>query len=289
MAKEVAISKRVKITKAQQNTLSSVLIASVIFGAALSITINLFKRITFNAEVIMAKDQAIVSYSKVIKNVGICKAPSGEVYSEDELNRCNPDSVGLSEVPGTLRTNILNSLAADVSLNSVVKEDENSCINPETGHNFTYAELEQNYKSANNAETLARASSLIKTCSALRVIPDALPAFRNEEALLSSLNKIFNISGWQPESLMPDTANPVSHKEGLYPIGVNLSVETDIETSMKLLSNIERSIREFNITNASIQWVDSGLLSLSARAEAYYVKPAKLNEVDKTITAGDEQ
>ena len=59
MAKEVAISKRIKITKAQQNMLLAVLIASVVLGAALSISINLIKRIAFNADVITAKDQAI--------------------------------------------------------------------------------------------------------------------------------------------------------------------------------------------------------------------------------------
>ena len=289
MAKEVAISKRIKITKAQQNMLLAVLLAAIVFGAALSISINLIKRIAFNKDVIVAKDQAITGYSDVIKNVGICRKPAGAVYTEDELKRCNPDSIELSQIPGTLRSNILEVLAADPALNSVTKDDGTNCINSSTNKNYTYEELQSIYDDATTEEEMAVASDLIKTCSALRVIPDALPSFRNEEALLSSLNKIFDISGWQPESLMPGDAAFSANEIGVLPIGVNLSIEASSDTTMNVLNNIERSIREFDISNASVEWADDGYLNLGARASAYYVSPTYIVETSKTIRAGDKK
>lgn len=289
MAKEVAISKRIKITKAQQNMLLAVLIASVVLGAALSISINLIKRIAFNADVITAKDQAITKYSKLISEVGVCKKPKGSVYTEEEIKKCNPDAIDLSEIQGSLRANILENLAANPALNSVLKEDTNNCINTSTGKNYTYDELQEIYQSAQNEEEMARASDMIKSCSALRVIPDALPAYKNEEALLASLNKILDLSGWQPEALMPgDTTTPLG-KSGLLPIGLNLTIETDNTTTMNILNNIERSIRLFNLANVNVDWIDSTHLKLGARAAAYYVNPTSVIETTETVSAGDKK
>ncbi|MBR5027263.1 hypothetical protein IKX64_01570 [Candidatus Saccharibacteria bacterium] len=285
MAKEVAISKRLKITKAQQNMLFAVLIASIVLGAALSISINLIKRISFNADVITEKDKAISQYSKVISGVGVCKKPKGSVYTEEELKKCNPESITLSEIPGTLRANILQGLASNPALTSVLKEDEDSCINSSTGKNYTYDELNEIYQ-ASSEENRAAASDLLKACSALRVIPDALPAFRNEEALLSSLNKIFDLSGWQPESLMPGDSGTQKNSDGLLSIGMNLSVESDSTVTMEVLNNMERSIREFDFNNVNVEWAENGYLNFSARASAYYVEPTTIIETRKTIKAG---
>lgn len=289
MAKEVAISKRIKITKAQQNMLLAVLIASIILGAALSVSINLIKRIAFNADVISAKDKAITKYSNLISEVGVCRKPAGAVYSEDEIKRCNPDAISLSEIKGSLRANILENLAANPALNSVLKEDENRCINSATGKNYTYDELQSIYNDAEGEGELARASDMIKACSALRVIPDALPAFKNEEALLASLNKILDLSGWQPEALMPgDTTTPLG-TSGLLPIGLNLTLETDNTTTMNVLNNIERSIRLFNLANVNVDWIDSSHLKLGARAAAYYVNPTSVVETTEVVSAGGKK
>lgn len=288
MTREVAVSKRLKITKAQQNMLLAVLAAAIVLGAALSVSINLIKQISFNKDVIVEKDKAIASYSSLIKNVGVCRKPAGAVYTDDELLRCNPDAIELSEIPGTLRANILQELAADPALNSVLKEDETRCINSSTGKNYTYEELQEIYSNVNNDEELAAASDMIKACSALRVIPDALPSFRNEEALLSSVNKIFDISGWQPEALMPSDAYTQSDYSDLQAIGVNLSIESDSSVAMQVLSNMERSIREFNITNVDMEWSENQM-NLGARASAYYVDPTVIVETTKTISAGGKK
>lgn len=290
MAKEIAIGKRAKISKAQQYMLLAVLGASIVLGIAISLVSHFVKQISFNAKVIVAKDEAIVAYSGVVESVGICKKPRGKVYSNDELKACNPDSIEISEIPGTLRANILENLAANEALNSVPKDADSSCINPETNKNYTYAELDKNYDDAETTDELVAASNLIKSCSALRIIPDALPAFKNEEALLASLNKLFILSGREPESLSPSgTISASALGTGLNAVVVNLSIDeaTTAET-MTLLTNIERSIREFNINTATISWSSSNTLEFRAQATAFFMNESSITEITKTIKAEDK-
>ena len=287
MAKEIAIGKRTKISEAQQNMLLAVFGAAVFLGVAVALSIHFVKLISFNTRVIMAEEQAITDYSNVIKTTGICKSPKGSIYSDSEINSCNPDSIEISEIPGTLRANILEGLAASPALNSVPKEDDTSCLSPTTGKNYTYKELNDIYDKAVTASELSAASQLIKSCSALRVIPDALPAFKNEEALLASLNKLFLISNWEPESLSPSGATTASSLgTGLFAISVNLAVEeVDAGVTMNILHNIERSIREFNIERATIEWSKDNTLSFRAQATAYYMDEASLVKTEETIYA----
>ncbi len=286
MAKEIAIGKRAKISEAQQYMLLSVLGASIVLGAAISLTINFIQHISFNTKIIMAEEESIAAYSNVIKSIGVCKSPSGSVYSDDELNRCDPDSIEVSEIPGTLRANIIENLAANEALNSVPKENDSSCINPLTGKNYTYKELDEIYDEANGGSELSAASRLIRSCSALRVIPDALPAFKNEEALLASLNKLFIMSGWEPESLSPSgSTSVVDEEKNLNAISLSLSVEANTGTTMNVLNNIERSIREFNIERATIEWGSNDTLVLQAQATAYYMDESSITETTQTIKA----
>ncbi len=285
MAKEAAISKKLKISQAQQYMLLSVLGASLFLGAAISLVSNFIRQISFNTKVIMAEEQSIVAYSNAIKNIGVCKAPKGSVYSDEELKKCDPDSIETSEVPGSLRANILEDLAANKALNSVPKESNTECINPETSKNYTYKELLKIYNDASGSEQLNSASQLIRSCSALRVIPDALPAFKNEEALLASLNKIFNLSNWEPESISPSGAVSVTESvPGLNNISVSLSVEADSGITTNVLNDIERSIREFDIQSARFEWSGGGSLLFQAEAKAYYMDESTITESTQTIT-----
>lgn len=289
MAKEIAIGKRAKISEAQQYMILAVLGASIVLGVAIALVINFVKQISFNAKVIIAKDEAIVAYSDVIKSTGICTKPSGDVYSVEELEKCNPDAIDVSQIPGTLRANILETLAANKALNSVPKQESTDCINPDTGKNFTYSELNARYNSAETASELTSASQLIKSCSALRVIPDALPAFKNEEALLASLNQLFLVSGTEPQSLSPSgTTTATDIGTGLNAINVNLSLdEADSGLTTELLNNIERSIREFDIKTATIEWGGNNTLMFRAQATAYYMNKSTITETTKTIRSED--
>lgn len=290
MAKEIAIGKRAKISKAQQNMILSVLGASIVLGITVSLVMHFIKLIGFNTNIIIAEDQAIVAYSDVIESIGVCKKPKGEVYSGDELGSCSPDSIEVSEIPGTLRANILENIAASKALESVPKENVSGCINPETEKNFTYKELNKLYDEAKNSDELNAASKLIQRCSALRVIPDALPAFKNEEALLASLNKLFIISGIDPESLSPSgTVSAAEIGTGLNAVLVNLALDdTTAGDVTKLLNNIERSIREFNLQTMNIEWGGSGTLNFNAQATAFYMDESSVEESTKTINAEEQ-
>lgn len=276
--KEVAIGKRAKISQAQQYMLLAVLGAALFLGAALALNIHFIKEITYHAGVISKQDESIVNYSNAIRDIGVCRSPKGSTYSIEELRRCYPNDIDVSEVPGTLRSNIVENMAANEALNSVPKEGSSSCVNTETNKNYTYEELNDLYSKAENAEERAAATKLIKICSALRIIPDALPAFKNDEALLSSLNKIFIESDIQPEGLSPSNEESVAEfGEGINEISVNLSVETDMAGTVGLLHNIERSIRDFDFKSVTFEW-SGGLIDFAGRANAHYVNRSTLSE-----------
>lgn len=290
MAREIAIGKRAKISKAQQYTLFAVLGAGIFLGAAIALVKHFGDQISFNANVISEEDKSIVAYSDAIKSIGICKKPAGNTYTDEELKKCNPNTISVSEVPGTLRANVLEGMAANEALGSVPKEDSSNCINIATGKAYTYDEMKKIYNDASatgTSEEMEAASDLIQRCSALRVIPDALPAFKNEEALLSSLNKIFILSDWEPESLSPTgTSSAASFGTNLNAFSVRLSIEADAAITRGVLNNIEHSIREFNVERATIEWGGNNTLILQAQATAYYMTPTKLTETTKTIKVG---
>ena len=285
MAKEIAIGKRAKISEAQQYMILSVLVAAVFLGAAISLTTRFIKQIAFNAEVISTEDESIVNYSEVIKNTGICIAPKGDVYSDEELAKCDPDGIETNQIPDTLRYNVLEVLAANEALSSVPDTSNDKCKDPDTGKPLTYKQLNTAYQNAASSESRKIAFQNIKTCSALRVIPDALPSFKNEEALLASLNQLFILSGWDPQTLSPSSGSEASNlASNLNSIGISVSIEADTGLTTKVLDNIERSIREFDISRATIEWKNSKL-TLQARANAYYMKPSSITETTKTLSA----
>ena len=286
MAKEVAIEKRAKISQAQQYVLLAVLGASIFLGVAIALIFFFVKQISFNSNVIAEEEKSIVAYSNAIRDVGVCTKPKGAVYSDEELKNCDPDSIDVSSIPGTLRANIIDNLAANTALNSVPKESSSGCVNPYTGKKYSYEELNKIYEEAESGDDLVKASELIQSCSALRIIPDAIPAFKNEEALLSSLNKIFLITGIEPETLSPTgAAGESNYGKGLESISVRLSVESETPTTVGFLENVEHSIREFNIERATIEWAQGGKLVLQAQASAFYMAPSELVETTETIKA----
>lgn len=282
--KEIALSKRAKISKAQQYMLLAVFGTGLVVGAAIAVVTYFIGLIDFNARVIIAKDKAIVDYSHTIENVGVCKKPKGDIYTLDELKSCDPKTLNANDVPGTLRSNILNVLAADESLAMVPSKGGDDCNNPETGKQYTYKELSKNYNDAKTDEEVKAATNLIKRCSALRLIPDALPSHQNEEALLASLNKIFNISDWQPEIISPAGSGDTysSSVNGVRQLMVNLSIRAEADKVYTLLNNLERSIREFDVRRASISSHYDGL-EMTAQAMAYWVEPSYANEINETV------
>lgn len=293
LANSKALTKANKISEARQYALIAVFAASIFFGVAISTVLHFIGQISFNAVVIAEEDKTIVTLSDTIKNVGICTAPKGKTYTDDELRRCNPNSLDVAFVPNTLRSNILQNMAANEALTSVPKEDLSYCVNSETGKNYTYSELNKFYNEAideDDSQKIVAATELIQICSALRIIPDALPSYRNEEALLSSLNRVFIMSNWEPEGLSPaGTYEDAEFGTNLYTLPFQLSVDADTATTMRVLNNIERSIREFDIRRATIEWSAESSLTLNAELNAYYTLPSLANEKTKTVKYGSNK
>ena len=147
--------------------------------------------------------------------------------------------------------------------------------------------MQDKYNSAENDEDLNKASELIKTCSALRVIPEALPADENELALLASVDKIFRVTGTEPDSLSPTEETGVADfGTNLYTITVRLAIEDNAGTVNNLLENVERSIRNFNIERATINWSSNNSIEFQGTAKAFYMLPTSLNISTKSIKLG---
>ena len=278
-----AVSKRVKISKTQQQMLLIALVAATLMGVFMVLIVFFAKYISFNGKVISAKDNAIVGYEKTIKNVGLCKDTNNDgKYSDDELAKCNPESVDSASLPGTLRYNVMVNMANNVNLESVARNSQANCFD-ENGDKINWQEK---FDNTDNEKEQAEYLSMLKMCSALRVIPDAMPAQANEEALMSSLNQIFLISQWEPESLSP-SGEVDSENSGLATIPISLSVESSAEKTLTVLNNIERSIRTFDIQSATISWSNKDFLTLDAQGVAYYTEDSGLRESTETVYATD--
>ncbi len=276
-----AISKRIKISKTQQETLLITIVSSTLLGICGVLLVFFVKYINFNGKVIDAKDQAITDYESTIKNIGLCKDSNRDgKFSDDELKKCNPDSLDSSSMPGTLRYNVLVDMANNVDLESVASSVQSGCLDSDNKK----INWQEKYDQANEDSQKSEALAMVKKCSSLRVVPDALPASANELALMSSLNKIFLLSNWEPESLSP-SGNVAVDDSGLSTIPVSLAVEAGTKTTMNVLNNIEKSIRTFDLRNAVVAWTNNDFLSLKAQGTAYYTQNAGVVETKKIITA----
>ena len=250
--KEVAIGKRLKISKFQKQMILMALVSAVTLGMTVVISIFLVKYIIFNSKVISEKDKAIEGYDTAIANANVLKGK-------------------------------LLDLANNKALESVARGTVSECYSLD-GVKIDY---EARYQEATSEEESKKMLDMMRACSALRVIPDALPAHRNDEALMSSLDQIFKISGWEPESLSPGASMVKSNITGLGVIPISLSVEANAETTFRVLDNIERSIRSIDVTSANISWSDNDL-RLNAQAVAYYTDDVGVKEETKTVYASNE-
>jgi hypothetical protein len=139
---------------------------------------------------------------------------------------------------------------------------------------------------------------LARICSALRVIPDALPSVRNDEAAYASLNKLFlltkdeNGQPVEPESIAPGSNNPTTDNSGLSTIPVSLSIKNTSTTARAVLDTIERSIRNYDIRSATIAWrssdgINRDQIELRGTAVAYYSLPVEAVTKTEIIYADD--
>ena len=260
-----------------------VLGASLVLGTCLVLVNFALRYIDFNAQVISAKSDAISEYDQAIRAIGVCPDKDNDKHLTDkELNECDPNKVELSEVVGSLRYNVMEVMAQNEDLESVARQRNELCYDDE-GLPRDFNAL---YQAAQNDDDRKIFLQSIKVCSSLRVISDALPAQKNTEALMASLNQIFIESNWEPESLAPrDETVVLDSYAGVEAIPVTLRLTGSGPTVIEILNNIDRSIRSFDITTATIEWTNTGL-SVQARANAFYLDDVWELESDKTVKAG---
>ena len=285
MAKDNAIGKRLKISKAQQNMLGAVAGAAFILGISLVFSVYFLRYIKFNAKVISEKNKAIEGYSNAIRDIGICKKPSGKIYNNSELERCDPNDPDiLSSLDSkTLRYEVIMNVSQSKALESVGRKGLSICYNTTTNQKLTFDQLYEKYRLATTDADRAYYLEAIGMCSSLRVIPDALPSNANPLALGASINKIFQLSYYEPEGITPGRVETSEEFPGLGSIGVSLKIESTSEETMRILDNLEKSIREININTAHIELRSGNSLTLEAAATAYYTEPATLTEAIEVV------
>ena len=278
-----AVAKRVKISKTQQQTLLIALVTAVVVGICGVLAVFFGKYINFNKRVIAAKDEAISNYEKTIKNVGLCldRDKDGK-FSEDEIKKCNPDDLNSANLTGTLRYNVMVNMANNTDLESVARDSQKDCYDA-AGKKIDW---QKKFDETEDDEEQSKYLSMLKMCSALRVIPDALPAQMNEEALMSSLNQVFLLSNWEPESISP-SGSATTGTTGISTIPISLVVETTNDRAMTVLSNIEKSIRTFDIKTARISWSRNDFLTIRGQGVAYYTEDADVVQTIETVYASD--
>lgn len=290
-----AVEKREKISKAQKQTLLTVGGTAVFVGVCIVFVSYFIQLIGFNSRVIEAKDTSILNYSDTIKNVGVCKTSESGVISDDELKKCTPNTYLSDSLTGTLRYNVMVKTAENEDLESVARPLQSACYNA-NGKRINFKELYDNAEAeaAKDAEkdvdTLkAKYLDMMKACSALRAVPDALPAQKNTEALLASLDRLFDLADWHPSGLSPNASSVSSPYSDMSTLPISLSIEANSAKTLNVLSTIERSIRTFDITNATIEWIGTDTLKLGATANAYYTGEESLTEKKITVYANTDK
>jgi hypothetical protein len=143
---------------------------------------------------------------------------------------------------------------------------------------------------------------LARICSALRVIPDALPSVSNPEAVFASLNKLFletrNEAG---EPVEPDVIAPggnsgnhgITLEPGLRMVPVTLMIENTTATARAVLDTIERSIRNYDIMTVIIGWrgggsgssADAEIIEMRGEAVAYHADMIEVVLQERVIYA----
>ena len=264
--KGVAFAKWSKIDKAQRNMLIAVCFASMALGITAVAAIYMIRVIGFNANVISEKDKVINDYKTIQQNLAT-----------------------LSDNIDTLKTN--------ESLEVIARTRSDKCSE------YGVKDLTSS-KSVENLE-------IAHTCTALRVIPDTLPSVENKEAMLASFNQlavwsspninIESLSGTEMEwannaseeydeyGMLIENSGDDGGYETLKVAGASIMVDDSTYKVYSLLNMIERSVRNFDIASATIEYPDdsgnSNTIKLGASYRVYYSTTKELRQSSKNVCA----
>ena len=153
---------------------------------------------------------------------------------------------------------------------------------------------------------------IAKVCSALRVIPDALPSLLNKEATLASLNQLlllsnpsiniealsgtdvdyvpsFNGEDEEDEEEYVEEEDEDGESGSLQVIGASLVINDTVANVYNALDTIENSIRNYDLLSATIGYSgdsrNSDTIELSATYGAYYSNSVDITKKSKKVCA----
>lgn len=158
------------------------------------------------------------------------------------------------------------------------------------------AQLEKNIKSVDTLKTAFEAfenstESVIGTADKnSKIVLDALPSKYDFPALATSLEGLITGSGSSVSSITgtDDEANAKQDSITPQPVEIpfNISAKSNFTSGQKLLADLQRSIRPFQITSLGLSGSD-GNLQVTITGKTYYQPEKKLEIEQKVITNGN--
>ncbi|MDR0591310.1 MAG: hypothetical protein LBG75_01995 [Candidatus Nomurabacteria bacterium] len=170
------------------------------------------------------------------------------------------------------------------------KQDTASIL---TDNNKEIVTLENNIKALRSNSAL-RKVMVGDGSDSLRVLPDALPSFYNQEALGASvmnvlLDPVITVDSFSFASIGASEGEATAGK--LQSIEFSFTAQGTPEEVSKAIQNLEHSIRQVDITQMSVSFSKSELggsiLELRATARAYYTSSVSIKLGEKEISSGD--
>ena len=164
------------------------------------------------------------------------------------------------------------ALQTNQDLESVARERASRCLNVDGSLIDTSTNIE-----------------LMRECTALRVIPDAIPSVYNPTALGVSLTELLTYENIMPESSSVGDNSSIGTvgRNGVSAIDAAFSVMANGQTIRGLLDRLERSIRPIDIRTAGFEWKGTDLILMSIQSNAYYTTEVKAEKKTRIIKAGD--
>jgi len=255
--KGVAFGKWAKIDKAQRNMFLAVCGASIVLGVTCVSVFHFVSVISFNGTLIEEKDKIINDYVTIQKNLKNISEQINQLQSNESLEA------------------VSRTRAADCAkyLDLLNDEEEDEIDNIE----------------------------LARICTSLRMIPDAIPSKNNVEAALASLNQLLlwsdgsiqinGISNTDVDDVSISNESGDEAQSTLMPIGAAVSLDDTTERVHRALDTIENSIRNYDITSATISFsgdsTSADSIELSATFRAYYSNPIGISKQTKKICADE--
>jgi hypothetical protein len=154
-------------------------------------------------------------------------------------------------------------LSDNASLESVARERDLSCLSA-TGELADFS----------------KDVAAMRTCSALRVVPDAMPSRKNATALMASLKELATYPGVVLETDNVSDSSSKGSGKGVNVITSSYSVVGAPNAIKGLLSQFERSIRPFDTLTATIDWRVGGNISLSVHSNSFYLNASQMETIN---------